>query len=79
MNPTELRAQIDDIEQMCLNIVADGGEYYNFFFTPGGIGSLASYLKDGWKLIFIKDAPEDKKAVVVFYRATLQAQLKKET
>jgi hypothetical protein len=36
-------------------IIVEGADYSNFFFTPGSIDSLKSFLDLGYTVKFIKD------------------------
>jgi hypothetical protein len=56
------------IEQKVISVTRSDGAYYNFFFTPGAINSMASLIEKGWRLKFIKDDPQAERAVAVFER-----------
>lgn len=55
-------------EQIAIFREADGGGYYNFFYTPGSIDSMVKLIEGGWILIFIKDDPEVPRVLAVFER-----------
>ena len=42
-------------KQLVVGVDRMDGAYSNFFFAPGSIGSLRSYILDGWIAILIKD------------------------
>lgn len=54
--------------QTVKNLRSYDGEYYNFFNTPGSIGSLNSYLAQGFSVVFINDDPKSQTACVILER-----------
>jgi hypothetical protein len=56
----------DIVEQKIVTVRQDDGQYSNFFFTPGSIGSLQEHFNKGWHVKFIKD--NGREAVIVFER-----------
>ncbi len=63
------------VDQKVVNLQKYNGEYLNFFFTPGSIGSLQSHIRDNWIVKFIKDDPERQEAVVLFERVQYEVTL----
>ena len=38
-------------EQKIITLSSLDGKFYNFFNTPGSIGSLKSHLEEGWRIL----------------------------
>jgi esterase/lipase superfamily enzyme len=56
-------------EQKIVYVTEEFGQYHNFFFTPGSIGSLSNYIEDGWVVKFIKDG--GNKACILLERESV--------
>ena len=54
-------------EQKCVTYRSDDGAYYNFTHDQG-YNSISSNIRDGWRVVFMKDDPKEKVAMVVFER-----------
>lgn len=61
-----------------VTVLHDHGDYYNFFWTPGSMDSLARHIKEGWRLVFIQDDRVNERAVAVFERGEPGAALPKD-
>lgn len=55
-------------EQKVVTVSRSYGQYHNFFYTPGSMGSLENYIKDGWTLIHLNDDRQNEQAIAIFER-----------
>lgn len=58
-------------EQKYLALSEHNGQRHNFFFSAGSLDSIDSLLKDGWRVIYIRD--ENYNTAVLLERVTREA------